>query len=474
VKYLRKHHNQLYYERAVPTKLKAAVGKNHVKQKLGLTVGAADSLVAARIAEIDEQYQAWFRTVASDNSYRLTQDEKRVAALAYLNEVGVGVGELAPLSHGTFSEKEAHAEFIDHQRDSKFSSVYDVAYQRETGAELTPKDYVIEYAWHLASEPESLQAPATFNDAWHFYSAQKKLDRAIRSQRKALQFWERFERSVGNQPLTSKNIYEAQREYSDSQLENEVQPQSIERSLNPILSAFRMYVDEHQLDVSVKRYKPKQRAVVRERQVITEPQLKKLWERITNDSSLRPDVRLALLLMAQSSVNNSELQRLKLDDLITEGHTEYQGVSWLRVLDGKTKDRTRPVPLVAGLELIIELVDEVSDGEYVLGRLAHQSESSISFQLNKVLKHIGTDLTAYSLRHGWLNRCYVADAPESFQDRVGGWTQGSKSKKRGYARMADTSIDRLREYERVQRKVNRVLITTQKVNVVHLNRAQQS
>jgi len=224
VKYLRKHHNQLYYERAVPTKLKAAIGKNHVKQKLGLTVGAADSLVAARIAEIDEQYQAWFRTVASDNSYKLSQDEKRIAALAYLNEVGIGVGELAPLSHGTFSEKEAHAEYVGDQRDNLFNAMYNVAYQREAGTEPGPKDYVVEYAWHLATEPEALQAPATFEDAWQFYSAQKKLDRTIRSQRKAIQFWERFEAVVGNQPLTSKNIYESQRKYADSQLDKEVQP----------------------------------------------------------------------------------------------------------------------------------------------------------------------------------------------------------------------------------------------------------
>jgi len=471
VKYLRKHHNQLYYERAVPTKLKAAIGKNHVKQKLGLTVGAADSLVAARIAEIDEQYQAWFRTVASDNSYKLSQDEKRIAALAYLNEVGIGVGELAPLSHGTFSEKEAHAEYVGDQRDNLFNAMYNVAYQREAGTEPGPKDYVVEYAWHLATEPEALQAPATFEDAWQFYSAQKMLDRTIRSQRKAIQFWERFEAVVGNQPLTSKNIYESQRKYADSQLDKDVQPQSIERSLNPILSAFRMYVDEHQLDVSVTRYKPKQRVVVSERQVITEPQLKKLWELVCNDASIRSDVRLALLLMAQSSVINSELQRLKLTDLITEGHPEYEGVSWLRVLDGKSKDRKRPVPLVAGIDLISDLVNEVSDGVYVLGKLAYQSESSISAHVCKVLKNIGSDLTAYSLRHGWLNRCYVEGAPESFQDRVGGWTGGSKSKKRGYAKMADTTIDRLREYERIQRRVNRVLVVAHTDTVVHLNQA---
>jgi len=175
--------------------------------------------------------------------------------------------------------------------------------------------------------------------------------------------------------------------------------------------------------------------------------------------------------MAQSSVINSELQRLKLTDLITEGHPEYEGVSWLRVLDGKSKDRKRPVPLVAGIDLISDLVNEVSDGVYVLGRLAYQSESSISAHVCKVLKNIGSDLTAYSLRHGWLNRCYVEGAPESFQDRVGGWTGGSKSKKRGYAKMADTTIDRLREYERIQRRVNRVLVVAHTDTVVHLNQA---
>ncbi|NVK32213.1 MAG: site-specific integrase [Gammaproteobacteria bacterium] len=471
MKYLRRHHNQLYYERAVPTKLKAAVGKNHVKQKLGLTVGAADSQVAAKIAQIDEQYQAWFKTVASDNSYKLSQNDKRAAALAYLNEVGIGVGELAPLSHGTLSEKEAHNEFVDHQRDNLFDAIYHVVYQRETGAEPSPKDYVIEYAWHLATEPETLQAPATFEDAWLFYSAQKKLDRGIRSQRKAIQFWERFHAAVGNQPLTSKNIYEAQREYSDIQLEREVQVQSIERSLNPILSAFRMYVDEHQLDVIVKKYKPKQQTRVQERVGITESQLRELWEILSKDNSIRSDTRLTLLLMAQSGSINSELQRLRMKDFIIEGHPEYEGVSWFRVLNGKTKDRTRPVPLVAGLELIKELLEEVADGEYVLGKLAHLTESAISEKANKVLKRVNPDLTAYSLRHGWLDRCYNVGVPESFQDRVGGWSAGSKSKKRGYARMADTGLDRLKQYEHYQKQVNRALVATSEGNLVRLNQA---
>jgi len=471
MKYLRTHHNQLYYERAVPTKLRAAIGKNHVKQKLGLRAGSPDSLVAAKIAEVDEQYVAWFKTVTEDNSHQLSEADKRAAAKAFLKEVGVEEGELAPLSQGTFSDREAHSEYVDDQRDHVFSDMYNVVNQRETGKQPSAKDYVVEYAWHLAREPEAVTLPSTFGDAWEFYASQKKLDKTIRTQRKALQFWERFLAKVGNQTLSSKNIYEAQRQYADSQLTKNVQPQSIERSLNPILSAFRMYIDEHQLDVSVTRYKLKQRTEPKQREGITESQLKELWELLRVDDSIRPDVRLALLLMAQSSAINSELQRLKLTDLIIEGHPEYQGISWFRVRDGKTKDRTRPVPIVAGLELIQNLTNHVSDDEYVMGKLAHQSEASISAQTVKVLKRIHPSLIAYSLRHGWLDRCYIVDAPESFQDRVGGWTSGSKSKKRGYARLADTELDRLKVYEEWQRRVNRMIVATKDNNVVHLNQA---
>jgi len=47
-------------------------------------------------------------------------------------------------------------------------------------------------------------------------------------------------------------------------------------------------------------------------------------------------------------------------------------------------------------------------------------------------------------------------------------TEVSKSNKRGFAKVADTTIDRLRECERIQRRVDRVLVADKEDNVLHL------
>lgn len=469
IKHLTERHQELYYQKAVPKKLQAAVGKTVVKQKLGLRIGTPASSVAAKIAEIDERYTEWFRTLTNDNRTVLNEIEKRKAALAFLQQQGLAEGDLAPLSNGTPSELKGHQEYINSQQDvfelGKLNS------KIESNEPLTQQELVIEYAWTLATAPATATTPAMFSDAWKFYSETKGFDKAIRRELKNYQFWDRFIAISGDNPITTQTIYDAQRCYAEHQLKEKVQPQSIVRSLTPILAAFRSYVEENQLSVNVIRYKVKQEGSIKERKGISEKALVDLWKLVTTDQTIRDDVRLALLLAMQSSLIGSELQRLKVEDLIIEGCNEYEGVSWLRVKDGKTADRTRPVPLVAGLDLIKELLPTVSGNGYVFANLSGRSESSMSFQLGNVIKRIDDNLTAYSLRHGWLDRCYNADVPESFQDRVGGWSGGNKSKKRGYARLADTSIERLRVYEGHQRKVNRCLLVDRSAKIVELNTA---
>lgn len=472
MKYLRTYYKEHYYEKAVPKKLQLAVGKTQIKEKLGLSVGTSSSVVAAKIAEIDERYTAWFNTLSEQNHVLLNEIEKRKAAIAYLNAHGHSVGSLSPLSIGTLSEQEAHKDHVSHSMEEDFYELNEIGYKIENKQQLSAAEQVIEYAWHLATEPRKLVVPATFEDAWKYFSQVRQLDWSIRSQRKSIQFWERFISVVGNQTLTSDNIYDAQRNYAESQLKKNVQPQSIERSLTPILSAFRMYCEEEQLNISVNRYRIKQKKVVTERKGINTDDLQSLWRILLKGQNMKQDVQLALLIMAQSSVINSELQRVKRSSLVVAGDPEYKGITWLKIEEGKTRDRVRPVPLVAATELIHELTQKVSDDTYLLPRLQELTESSMSAQLNKVIKQVNPELTSYSLRHGWLDRSFNADAPESFQDRVGGWSSGSKSKKRGYARLADTNIDRLKTYEEWQRKVNKEILPTKLGNIVHLNMAR--
>jgi integrase len=459
IKYLTKRFNELYYQRAVPTRIQKAIGKKVVKQKLDLNTGSSTALITAKIAEIDEQYQAWFDNIQSDNNLLLTEIDKRNAAMAYLSDAGLKVGELSSLEHGTLSDINNHDLYVSSIMDEKFSDISAIGYKLAHNTQLTPEEQIVEYAWFLATEPQKLQLPAMFSDAWAYYAKIKGFDLSYRRDLKHKQSWDRFINIVGNQPLTTANIREAQAKFAADKLKDDVKPQSIKRGLTTVLAAFNAYVEEHQLEVLVKRYKIQQAPVINERVSFNEKQLCRLWELlIDRHSNISDEVRLALSLMIQSSLIASEVQRMAVSDLVIKGHSNYEGVAYVAVRTGKTKDRIRPVPIVVGLELIEELAIKVKDGKYLLGRLSTQTESSMSRQLNNIIKQVDDDLTSYSLRHGWLDRALNKDVPESVQDRVGGWSGGNNSKKRGYAKLADTSLDRLRNYAMWQQKINSCLL----------------
>ena len=459
IRYLTKRYNELYYQRAVPSRLQQAIGKSVIKQKLGLTVGSSTAIISAKIAEIDEQYQAWFNCIQLDNDHLLSELDKRNAALAYLSDVGLKVGELAPLEHGTISDINNHDHYVSAITDEKFSDITEIGYKLSHDSQLTPEEQVIEYAWFLATEPQRVQLPARFSDAWNYYAKVKAFDFTTRRDIKHKQFWDRFITIVGNQPLTTANIREAQAKFAEVKLNEDVKPQSIKRGLTTVLAAFNAYVEEHQLEVLVKRYKIQQTAVTNDRVSYNEKQLCRLWELLRDrQRDISDEVRLALTLMIQSSLIASEIQRLSVSDLVIKGHRNYEGVAYVAVRSGKTKDRVRPVPIVVGLDLVEELAHKVKNDEHLLGRLSAQTESSMSRQLNNVIKQIDDNLTSYSLRHGWLDRALNKDVPESVQDRVGGWSGGNNSKKRGYAKLADTSIERLKTYAMWQQKINSCLI----------------
>ena len=459
IRYLTQRFNELYYQRAVPTRLKQAIGKTVVKQKLGLTAGSSSASIAAKIAEIDEQYQTWFDSIQLANNQLLSEIDKRNAALAYLADAGLKAGELAPLEHGTISDISNHDHYVSAITDEKFSDISKIGYKLAHNSQLTPEEQVIEYAWFLATEPKRLKVPARFSDAWNYYAKVKALDFTVRRDIKHKQFWDRFINIVGDQPLSTSSIREAQAKFAEDRLNADVKPQSIKRGLTTVLAAFNAYVEEHQLEVLVKRYKIQQTSTINDRISFNEKQLCQLWELLRErQSNIDDEVRLALTLMIQSSLIASEVQRLSVSDLVVKGHCNYEGVAYVAVRSGKTKDRIRPVPIVVGLDLIEELADKVNNDVHLLGRLSTQTESSMSRQLNNVIKQIDSGLTSYSLRHGWLDRALNKDVPESVQDRVGGWSGGNNSKKRGYAKLADTSLERLKTYAMWQQKINSCLI----------------
>lgn len=469
IKHLKVHYNKLYYQKAVPVKLQAAVGKKTVKQLLELKNGSSAAAVAAEIAKVDELYVAWFKTLQDDNQFKLNEIEKLKAAKAFLQQNGMREGSLAPLERGTDYQKDQYDRYIN-AKAAIFDSGY-LSYKLKNQMQFTLQEEIEDIAWTLATKPQELLLPYTFKDAWDWYAKIKNIDARSAEGKKKASPWNRFISVVGNQEFTKDDIYEAQRQYASHVIVgNGRKPKTAERELATVVAAFRSFETEHKLHGTVIKYVIQQEAEQEDRTPISDQDLLTLWEVITTDTTIRPYVRLTLMLMCQTSMIASEIYRLKVADLILPSHPEYKGVSWVRVKKGKTKDRVRPVPLVAGIDLIQELVKEVAEDGKVLGAGTETTSVWLNILINRAIKNINPELTGYSTRHGWLHRSFIAETSADFQDRVGGWTGGNKSAKNSYAKMADTSIERLKLYERAQIKVNRLLRSKEDGSVVAFKR----
>ena len=471
-KYCTEIKGNLYYQKAVPSALVSALKKATLKIPLGLKPNDPYVEIAARVAELADQYEKWFAVLKSDNKQLLSDQEREKAARAYLAAYGLSVGDLVEPDRLTQSQSGQFQMYVDSRASEAFPDLGSLGRKIDNHAELSEAEKVQELAWHMATEPRFAETKTHyFSDAWRLYAKNKELDGSTKPKRKAVQFWERFISLVGDQTLTTPNVYEAQRKFAEHRLVEGNQAESIARALMPVKAALRDYVEEHQLtDVAIKPYKIKRNHIKKERSTATvSDQLEAYHFAVSGIDGkgrrIEDCLRLALLLLVQAPVIPVELHRLTPNDLIVEGHKNYEGIAWLAIRQA-TKDsinRIRPIPLVVGVNLIKELAEKTSENNRLMGRYSSLTTDAVCANLSRVLSTLSSEasITSYCFRHGWLDRAYNERCSESFQDRVGGWSSGSKSKKRAYARLADTTIARLKEYEREQKKLNRELLIMQ-------------
>jgi len=459
MRYAKLRKGSWYYERAVPVRLKVLVKKAVVTIPVELKAGVPDSLLAAKIAEIDEGVTLYWKALEASQEYPLDEIDRIKAAKALLAEQKLKPGDAVKPRNLTKAQEE---EWGDYEFEVT-SRVVDSSrgYLNKPFHELTELEHIEDYAIELLKEPKFKQEKQyRFSDAFDFWKLNNK--------GKSSYNLDRFLEFSGDEIITTQSLHEGQKKFVEAlQVKNEsIGSQTLHRYLAEIVSAFKAYADEFQLDVSVKKYKVKYKTEEKQRYSATIQDQIETYK-LALDTSLSPELRLLYLLLCQSSVILSEVFRAKPEDF----RTSSEGVGYLLIKEQtKTESRKRPVPIVVGTELMEELIAETKDDELMfssLGRLKDPNK-----RVNKPLKSINPELTSYSFRHGWLDRAFNNDIPEEFQDRVGGWGASNKTAKRGYAKNADITDDRLKQYEKYQNRINKELLrfASEKTNVVYIGR----
>ena len=137
----------------------------------------------------------------------------------------------------------------------------------------------------------------------------------------------------------------------------------------------------------------------------------------TTTSFYKPWKELMILILAQTSCIASELIRMKKDLILLD-----QDVPVIKIAgELKTKHRARTIPLVYKVDRIKELID-AEQSESMLGDAAETTESNISSQLNKLIKQVCPEATAYSFRHTFKNNATLKEVNLLHLSYLGGWS----------------------------------------------------
>ena len=458
IRYAKQRKGNWYYERGIPARLQSALKKKVETIPLGLKSDASNAVITAKIAEIDSETQLYWSSLEQHNQHTLSEIDRISAAKAHLRLHKLKAGDLVNPKDLTESEQREWSNYEDHI----VSEVMDSSLGHKLLTDYSEQDHIEELAFNLLKKPQFKER------ALHRFSNASKLWRKNNKSKSTYNI-DRFFRVTGDEEISTESIVSAQKLFVETTLESNpnITTQTLQRYSAEALAALSAYIDEHQLDATAKKYRIKFKS---EKQTRYSASTKEQIEtyKLALNTSLSPELRLLYLLLCQSSIIQSEALRAKPEDFIANP----DGVSYLLIQGAtKTESRKRPIPIVVNAKLAQELINETKDAELIFSSLGNLKDPNKI--INRPLKEITPSLTAYSFRHGWLDRALNNDIPEEFQSRAGGWSSSNRSAKQGYAKNADVSEDRLKQYEIHQKKINKELLRfiDSESNAVSINRA---
>lgn len=265
--------------------------------------------------------------------------------------------------------------------------------------------------------------PKTLSSLWDAYAEHKGIDRLSREGKRREGNWKRWIAVSGEHFISSvnstkviANIHAALDDYV-AERESQVTGNSIKRELADILACLRFGSKKFRFNwhiepPTVRLSEAKRRAVlsVKEQQRLVRARLAAQGEQVK--------VAVCVLLLQQGGLMVSEVSRLTVQNVQLTGKVPFVAIV------GKTKKeaRKRVVPIVFGNEMIRAGIVEVVDW---LGRV---TETTPSAAIKKFMVSVTgrEDLTAHCLRHTWRHNAITAEAPDSVNNDIGGWS-GSRT-----------------------------------------------
>ena len=437
LRYLRSSRGLLMYQRRFPNKLKQhpRVRSNPLYQKsLELREGASEEAILRAWKSANTQFEQYIQSLELANWDILEQAQKIEIAKAHLDEHGLKRGQLAPNSHFSPEQNAAYRDAVMEENAfyKAFSDFLNYDHLECTDG-LTPQIEMESLAWKILNEPTSVNSDiTTLTQCWNIYEDLNSLDMRDDNNKMAKSRYLRFVRLIGDQPITQSvcnkglityvETREKERQESGGKTPSE---STIRRELNAIRAVLTTTIERKDLDIVLRRIKTK-KTIPKQRHTYTTDELRGLAELI-QDRSLslyEPWKELMFLFMLQTGIIQSELQRLRIENV----HLDHE-IPHVDLLDKlKDPERTRTNPIVFKVERIKELIAQLDDGSgYAFGpyreaEAGGKQSKTVNKALVKFAKQLSPDGGTYPFRHAFKWNCRVNRVDTESISALGGWS----------------------------------------------------
>jgi integrase len=462
MKYVKQIKTKLYFQRAIPTQLRAIAGKANFSRPLELDAATAteQEILEARI-EAQRMYDLYLKTMENTSADAYAENEIEALAADVLRRNKATAGQYAKHMLGPKLQDNhwlfKHADEDMNIKQSHYASMAvpeylelmmklnDEGKLKTTLTEdktdlihtptrkLTAQEAAVLRAWETVQKVNR-ETPRTVSSLWRNCLEQKhRIDPSVpiaslsKNDRRRVRRFEYFMKYCPDIVIAAGDST-AQRDVIQQAIDDMVIAEeqlgkahtTILRSLAEVISGFNWAIKRYRLNwarLEMPTIEPSAGYVEKTKQVLLTPQQVQFYNAAVDADT---PLAAALLLMLHCGAMPTEIARLRIDtDLFLE-HQKYPYVSMQGGVDKRTKTKARPrfVPIVFGLDLIKRRLPEAIE------MLATREEPSGI--LNDEIRRITDNrtLTGHCLRHTFKMQTNNKLMSPEITYAIAGWSGG--------------------------------------------------
>ena len=411
---------KLTYQRDFNAAVRRLIGKKTFTYPLRVSVDAADSLLNAAILKATQAFELASKMALNSDPESFGLKELDLAALEVLRRSNLHPGQftrevLAPDEIARLNAAKENYEDRFSLAEESLPEFHTVYVKTKLGEQLNFREKAVSLAWSKLVD-RAKASPLTLTQLWDEYLDEKRPNRSSREAVRDQGRWNRWIAVAGEcaiSPSTLEHIHDGLDRFV-AERRTQVAPQSINRDLNPIVSAFRRASKKYRFGWVIQPpHVPSGQS--KGKKVLTRTEQEELLSFCLAAKTER-DLNLAalMLVMMQAGCMPSEVSRLESNSINLDAEVPHL------IIKGQTKTRRRQriVPVVLGLDLIRSRLEDC-----VLW-MQGVTESAHSIAVKKQLKAIFGDdrFTGHCMRHTFEANAISNNAQPTHAAIIGGWS----------------------------------------------------